>query len=126
MHPQRFATGSVSASSIPAPLSCPISQNGKITVRRLSDQAVYERFQLRARQAGLSTSFSPHDGRRTWIGNLLDAGVDIATVQQMAGHELTRPLGMTAEASDRNARLRVCCTSRGVSARPKAAPPRSL
>jgi integrase/recombinase XerD len=70
------------------PLFCPVSQKGKITIRRLSGQAAYERFQLRARQAGLSTSFSPHDGRRTWIGNLLDAGVDIATVQQMAGHEL--------------------------------------
>jgi len=68
------------------PLFCPVDRHGNVTIRRLSGQAVYERFQLRSRQAGLSSSFSPHDGRRTWVGNLLDAGADIATVQQLAGH----------------------------------------
>lgn len=68
------------------PLFCPINKSGKITIRPLTTQAVYERFQLRARQAGLAAHFTPHDSRRTWIGNLLDAGADIATVQQLAGH----------------------------------------
>ena len=67
------------------PLFCPIIKGGRITIRRITDQAVLYILQRRAKETGAKT-FSPHDIRRTFIGDLLDAGADIATVQHLAGH----------------------------------------
>ena len=53
--------------------------------QRLTDQAIYNMVRQRARQAGVK-KLSPHDFRRTFVGDLLDAGADIVTVQKMAGH----------------------------------------
>jgi site-specific recombinase XerD len=53
--------------------------------RRLTDEAVRYILQSRATQADIKHT-SPHDLRRTFVSNLLDAGADIVTVQKMAGH----------------------------------------
>jgi site-specific recombinase XerD len=53
--------------------------------RRMTDQAVYHILANRAKRAGVF-HFSPHDMRRTFVSDLLDAGADIATVSKMAGH----------------------------------------
>jgi len=63
----------------------PIRKGGMIEKRQMSSQAVLLIVQKRAHEAGV-TSFSPHDFRRTFCSDLLDAGVDIVTVQKLAGH----------------------------------------
>jgi site-specific recombinase XerD len=61
----------------------------KRIVARLSDQTVYHIIDKRAEQAGLVKKATPHDMRRTFVSDLLDVGVDLATVSKMAGHEDT-------------------------------------
>ncbi len=68
------------------PLFCPISwKSNLLTTRRLSDQAIAYLLGQRVKAAGIDPA-SPHDFRRTFISNLLEAGADISTVQQLAGH----------------------------------------
>lgn len=66
-------------------LLVPVKQSGRIELRRLTDQALYNVLVRRARAAGVKR-FSPHDLRRTYVSNLLDAGADIAAVQRLVGH----------------------------------------
>jgi site-specific recombinase XerD len=68
-----------------SPLLLPVSKSKKVIFRRLSDQAVLKIMVGRGKQAGLE-SFTPHDFRRTFIGELLDSGVDIVTAQNLVGH----------------------------------------
>jgi site-specific recombinase XerD len=63
----------------------PINKGGRITPRRMTDQAIYNILVKRALASSV-LRFSPHDLRRTFVGDLLDRGVDIVTVQQLAGH----------------------------------------
>jgi len=61
----------------------------KQIVARLSDQTIYHVIERRAAEAGLVKKTTPHDMRRTFVSDLLDVGVDLATVSKMAGHEDT-------------------------------------
>ena len=62
-----------------------VSQRDEILEGGLSDRAIVQRIQKRARQAGLD-HISPHDLRRTYITLMLDAGADLLSVQRLAGH----------------------------------------
>ncbi|MGH2414423.1 MAG: tyrosine-type recombinase/integrase [Microcystaceae cyanobacterium] len=69
----------------PGALLCPFRKGGHIEIRPMTSDAVLKILQRRALQAGVE-SFSPHDFRRTFCSDLLDAGVDIVTVQKLSGH----------------------------------------
>ncbi len=69
----------------PGPMFYPINKGGTMIRRRLSAQSVYDALIKRARQAGVA-HLSPHDMRRTVIGDLLERGIDISRVKEMAGH----------------------------------------
>lgn len=71
--------------SEPGALFLPTRKGGTLLSGRLNTQAIYDIMRHRAKQAGVK-EFSPHDLRRTFAGEMLDAGVDIATVQKMMGH----------------------------------------
>ena len=72
--------------SEPGPLFVGIRRGGHLQHgERLTTEAIWHMLRRRASAAGIK-SLSPHDMRRTFVGDLLDAGADIATVQKLAGH----------------------------------------
>jgi len=70
----------------PGPIFIPINKGGNMTMRRMTSQTVYYMLKRRADQSGVQ-NITPHDLRRTFISNMLEAGVDIATISQIVGHE---------------------------------------
>ncbi|MBE9229235.1 site-specific integrase [Phormidium sp. LEGE 05292] len=71
--------------STPGALINPIRRGDRIEMRQMTDQAVMVILQKRGVQAKVA-NFSPHDFRRTFISNLLEAGADVLTVSRLAGH----------------------------------------
>jgi len=75
--------------SAPGALFVPIDQTGRIADvgdgTGMSAHAIYKMLNKRAKQAGVPP-LTPHDLRRTFVGDLLTAGNDISAVQRMAGH----------------------------------------
>jgi len=69
----------------PGPLLYRIRKGGKVIPERLTDQAIWVILEKRFRAANVKP-FTPHDLRRTFAGEMLDAGVDLVTVQKLMGH----------------------------------------
>jgi site-specific recombinase XerD len=75
------------------PLFLPVRKDGEVMhtdpqgekKASLSDQAVYKMVKRRQREANIK-GISPHDFRKTFVGDLLDAIGDLSTVQKLAGH----------------------------------------
>ena len=70
----------------PGALFVAVNKSGRITsYKNMTPKTVYNMLAKRATEAGVK-SFSPHDMRRTFVSDLLDAGADIVTVSHMVGH----------------------------------------
>ena len=70
----------------PGPLFCPIDRRGNLRLgHTLTGEAIRQILSRRTRASGLP-AISPHDLRRTYAGDLLDAGADLPAVQQLMGH----------------------------------------
>jgi site-specific recombinase XerD len=90
------------------PLFSRVLKSGKVLPDRLSGQAVGKMLGLRGLQAGIPHA-TPHDLRRTFAGDLLDAGADLSAVSTVMGHASTdttvrydrRPLRAQRDATDR-------------------------
>jgi integrase len=70
----------------PGPLFCPIDRGDNVQHgRTLSGEAIRQVLGRRSLAAGVK-ALSPHDLRRSYAGDLLDAGADLPAVQQLLGH----------------------------------------
>jgi integrase/recombinase XerD len=63
----------------------PINNHNEIIIRKMNSQSIYDLIKKRSIEAKIE-SCTPHDFRRTFVTRLLEAGVDINTVRQLAGH----------------------------------------
>ena len=67
------------------PLFCAVNKAGRPTGAKMGESSIAYVLGRVAARAGVK-DVSPHDMRRTFVGDLLDAGADIAVVQRLAGH----------------------------------------
>ncbi len=63
----------------------PINNKIAIIQRQMTTQSLYDLIKKRSVDAGINHC-SPHDLRRTFVTRLLESGIDINTVRQLAGH----------------------------------------
>lgn len=70
--------------SWPGPIFCRIYKSGKQARTGVSAQAIYNIIELAS--SGLPTGFSPHDCRRTFVSDVIDATGDLSIAQELAGH----------------------------------------
>lgn len=68
-----------------SPLFVRAIRGGKLTKHRIEGQAAAVILRSRAEQAGIEP-LTPHDLRRSYISDLFDQGVDVATIAKIVGH----------------------------------------
>jgi integrase len=73
----------------PGPLFCRVYKGGRVGLEgRMAVSSVNKMLGQRGMQAGIPHC-TPHDMRRTFVGDLLDAGADLSVTSKAAGHAST-------------------------------------
>src|SRR5208282_1271700 len=105
----RYLSSWLSVSTrIRGPLFCAVDRWGNLADRHLSDRTIAYVVNQRRLHAGLAP-LSPHDFRRTFAGDMLDAGADLVQVKGLLGHESA---DVTARYDRRPARQRQAAVNR--------------
>jgi len=71
--------------NLPGSLLCSVRKDGKIEGKGITAQAIYKALAKRGAAARVA-HFSPHDLRKTFASELIDASGDLSAVQQLMGH----------------------------------------
>ena len=69
----------------PGALFTPITKHGNLQHTALSGASIYQIVATRCEHAGIP-GIRPHDLRRTFVTQLLEAGIDLNTTRQLVGH----------------------------------------
>lgn len=62
-----------------------VTNKNSVIDKKMTSQAIYDLLKKRSNEANIKNC-RPHDLRRTFVTRLLESGVDINTVRQLAGH----------------------------------------
>ena len=82
----RFVRGWISErSDEPGALFTPVSSTGEVRFSRLGGESLWYILRRRLKAASVE-GVSPHSMRHAYVTDLLEAGVDVFTVQKLAGH----------------------------------------
>jgi integrase len=90
----------------PGALFCPVRMTGEVPISRLRGETLWYILRRRQRQAGLE-GITPHGFRRAHVSSLLEAGVDLLTVQELVGHANAVTTGRYDRRSDEAKRAAV-------------------
>lgn len=85
------------------PLFCPVTKDGRIRLRRLSDQSIFDVVTKLAGRAGIQ-KVTPHDFRRAMISQLIEK-VDLAIVSRCVGHASTNTSALYDRRGERTRRM---------------------
>lgn len=75
--------------SLDEPLFVGIRNRGKgelLYGKKMSTNAIYKLIKWYCKKAGIN-EYTPHDLRRTFISTLIDEGIDLVTISNLAGHK---------------------------------------